>query len=224
MLPSGNSRWLAIAVTLACFALVVSTVAVAQTDDVLQVTYFSNANTPIAGTAAEREQVVRIINPGAYAPSFPPANICAMIYVFNNDQELQECCGCLISPDGLLELRVNRDLTSNTFTGIAPVNGDIKVVSALPNDFFGGVPCDPTGGGILANGTYALNIQATPDLRGWASHLQTDTHITEDELQPATLSNTELYSLQEECSGIVNVGSGFGICGRGVFNSSEVCN
>ena len=217
MLPSGNSRWLAIAVTLACLVLVVSTVAVAQQDDVLHVTYFStNAPAP--------DEAVRIINPGAYAPSYPPANLCAMVYVFNNDQELQECCGCLISPDGLLELGVYKNLTSNTFTGIRPTNGDIKVVSALPNDFFGGVPCDPTGGGILPNGSYALNIQATPDIRGWATHLQADARVTEDELQPATLSATELYSLQEECYGIANVGSGFGICGEGVVNSSEICN
>lgn len=217
MLASGNSRWLAIAVTLACLVLVVSTVAVAQGDDQLHVTYFSNN-----GGALDQE--VRIINPGAYAPSYPPSNLCAMIYVFNNDQELQECCGCLISPDGLLELSVNKNLTSNTFTGIKPANGDIKFVSALPNDFFGGVPCDPTGGGILPNGGYALNILATPDIRGWSTHVQTDGAITEDELQPATLSEGELDSLQEECYGIASVGSGFGICAEGVANSSEICN
>ncbi|HZW94965.1 MAG TPA: hypothetical protein VFF64_18600 [Candidatus Eremiobacteraceae bacterium] len=217
MLASGNSRWLAIAVTLACLVLVVSTVAVAQGDDLLHVTYFSNNG----GTL---DQEVRVINPGAYAPSYPPSNLCAMIYVFNNDQELQECCGCLISPDGLLELSVNRNLTSNTFTGIKPANGDIKVVSALPNDFFGGVPCDPTGGGILPNGGYALNIFATPDIRGWSTHVQTDGRITEDELQPATLSEGEIDSLQEECYGIASVGSGFGICAEGVANSSEICN
>jgi hypothetical protein len=217
MLASGNSRWLAIAVTLACLVLVVSTVAVAQQSDALHITYYSNN-----GGALDQE--VRIINPGAYAPSYPPSNLCAMVYVFNNDQELQECCGCLISPDGLLELSVNKNLTSNTFTGIKPANGDIKVVSALPNDFFGGVPCDPTGGGILPNGSYALNIAATPDIRGWSTHVQTDGALTEDELQPATLSAAELYSLQEECYGIASVGSGFGICAEGVANSSEICN
>jgi hypothetical protein len=217
MLASGNSRWLAIAVTLACLVLLVSTVAVAQTDDVLQVTYFSN-------NGGTRDGEVRVINPGAYAPYFPPSNLCAMVYVFNNDQELQECCGCLISPDGLLELSIKNNLTNNTFTGVRPTNGDIKVVSALPNDFFGGVPCDPTGGGIQGNTAYALNIVPTADLRGWATHVQADNNITEDELQPATLSAAELNSLQEECYGIANVGSGFGICARGVVNSSEICN
>jgi hypothetical protein len=216
MLPTRNSKWLASAFIFAAFLLLVSIVAAAQTQDVFQVTYFSNANSTTG------DQNVRVINPGAYAPSFPPGDLCAMIYVFDNDQELQECCGCLISPDGLLELSINLDLTSNTFTGIKPQNGDIKIISALPNDFFGSAPCDPTGGGILPNGTYARNILPTPDLRGWATHIQTDGNITEDELQQATLSPFELYSLQEQCYGIANTGSFHGVCG-GPFNSSEIC-
>jgi hypothetical protein len=221
MLPTRFSKGLASALTFACFPLLVSIVAAAQTQDVFQVTYFSNANSTIGATAGN-DQEVRVINPGAYAPSFPPSDLCAMIYVFDNDQELQECCGCLISPDGLLELSINIDLTSNPFTGTKPPNGDIKIISALPNDLFGSAPCDPTGGGILPNGTYARNILPTPDLRGWATHIQTDGNITEDELQQATLSPFELYSLQEQCYGIANTGSFHGVCG-GPFNSSEIC-
>jgi hypothetical protein len=149
-----------------------------------------------------------------------------MIYVFDNFQELKECCGCLITPDGLLELSVNRDLTSNPFNGIKPTNGDIKIVSATATaTAFLGVPCDPTGGGRLSNGSFALNITPIPDLRAWSTHFQSDGHTTEDEFQDATLSSAELDSLQEECFGIVTVGSlRAGICAEGVSTSSEICN
>ena len=226
MLQIGNFRLLAIAVALACLVSIASAVAVAQSTepaDVFQVNYFSNANST-TGPTAGRDQEVRVINPGAFAPSYPPSSLCAMIYVFDNKQELKECCGCMISSDGLLELSVNRNLTSNPFNGVKPTDGDIKIVSALANDFFSGVECDPTGGGKTPSGTYALNIVPTPDLRAWSSHLQTGGFTTEDEFQDATLSSGELKSLQEECYGIANVGSGFGICAQGVANSSEVCN
>src|ERR1700737_578666 len=220
MLRITNSRWLAIAATLACLFSVAS-VALAQSTeppDTFQVNYFSNAN-----NRGGFDQEVRVINPGAYAPFFPPQDLCAMIYVFDDFQELKECCGCRISPDGLLQLSVNRDLTADPFNGIKPINGDIKIVSALENDNFGGVPCDPTGGGKFPNGTYALNIVPVPDLRAWSTHFQKDRKTTEDEFQDATLSSAELNRLQEECYGVVTVGSGHGIC-KSIPTSSETCN
>lgn len=207
------------AITVTCLVLAVGTGWAQSRADTFQVNYFSNAN-----NTRGVDQTVRVINPGADAPSFPPSNLCAMIYVFDNRQELKECCGCLISTDGLAELSLNKNLTSNPFDGIKPSNGDIKIISAAPNDNFGGVPCDPTGGGIGSTGQYALNLAPTPDLRAWGTHYQSDGNVTEDEFQNATLSTGELNSLQEECFGIANVGSGYGICGQGVANSSTVCN
>jgi len=220
MFRTPNSRWLAIAVVAAA-CLLTASVGWAQNPpaDTFQITYFSNANNT-AGT----DSWTRIINPGADAPSFPPASLCAMIYVFDNDQELKECCGCLISTDGLAELSLDKNLVSNPFNGSSPTDGDIKIISAAQNDTFGGVPCDPTGGGIGGNGKYVLNIAPTVDLRAFGTHVQNDGNLTEDEYQSATLSTGELDSLQEECYGIVSVGSGSGICGEGVGNSSTVCN
>jgi hypothetical protein len=220
MLQSRYSRWLA-TVMVAVTCLFTASVGWAQYQhgDTFQVNYFSNANNK-AGTDAE----VRIINPGVDAPSFPPSSLCAMIYVLDNKQELKECCGCLISTDGLAELSLDKNLVSNPFNGYSPTDGDIKIVSAAQNDNFGGVPCDPTGGGIGSNGKYVLNIAPTPDLRSWGTHVQNDGTVTEDDYQAATLSTGELASLQEECYGIVTVGSGAGICGEGVGNSSTVCN
>lgn len=220
MLRTPNFRWLVIT-TVAATCLLTASVGWAQKQpaDTFQTNYFSNAN-----NKAGIDQEVRIINPGADAPSYPPASLCAMIYVFDNLQELKECCGCLISTDGLAELSLDKNLISNPFDGRSPTDGDIKIVSAAQNDNFGGVACDPTGGGIGGNGQYVLNIAPTVDLRAWGTHVQKDSNLTEDEFQSATLSTGELDSLQEECWGIVSVGSGAGICGEGVGNSSAVCN
>ena len=220
MFKSRNFRWLVITIAAAACVLTASVVwAQAPPVDTFQVNYFSNAN-----NKAGIDQEVRIINPGADAPSFPPNSLCAMIYVFDNKQELKECCGCLISTDGLAELSLNKNLVSNPFDGRSPTDGDIKIVSATQNDNFGGVACDPTGGGIGNNGKYVLNIVPTVDLRAWSTHVQNDNNLTEDEFINSTLSTSELDSLQEECYGIVTVGSGAGICGEGVGNSSTVCN
>src|SRR5208283_336000 len=38
---------------------------------------------------------------------------CAMIYVFNTEQSLQACCGCPVTPDGLLTLDITTELAGN---------------------------------------------------------------------------------------------------------------
>jgi hypothetical protein len=228
-----TAKWLAIAVTLGCLVLVASGVAGAQSApalDTFSVNYFSGAS---PGSTTAPDQTVRIINPGADAPSFPPATLCAFIYVKDAYQELKECCGCLITPDGLLELSVNLNLTNNPYspwstTYPAPYpSGDIKIISGPSNltyddDGYLYPECDPTGGGRSSTGAYVLNIVPTPDLRAWGTHYQTDGDITETEFEQASLSISELDSLEEECQGIVSTGSGHGVC-SGPFTSSGYC-
>ena len=79
---------------------------------VMAVSYFSNANT--SGVA---DATVRLTNPGVTG-----GNVCAEIYVFDQDQQLSECCGCLVSPDGLQTLSVNTNLTANPLTGVRSTN------------------------------------------------------------------------------------------------------
>jgi hypothetical protein len=220
---SQRGRWLVLAVVATTCLLITNAAWAQQPADTFWVNYFSNNGTP------GLDQEVRIINPGAYAPTFPPSSLCAMIYVFDNKQEMKECCGCLISTNGLAELSVAKDLTNNSFAGGPPTDGDIKIVSATSNaSSSNGSPiCDPAGGGINAQGNYVLNIAPTPDLRAWGTHLPgyitADLHTTEDEFQDATLSTSELHSLQEECTGILAVGSGHGYCGLKASNSSFFC-
>src|ERR1039458_4770836 len=72
------------------------------------VTYFSNANTANAPDAT-----VRAVNDGD-----TETNLYASFYVFDDSEELTECCSCVITPDGLLSESVNNDLTHNPVTGI----------------------------------------------------------------------------------------------------------
>jgi hypothetical protein len=166
---------------------------VASAQDVFKVNYFSNN----AGSAPDA--TVRIDNPG-----LTYGNLCAMVYVFDADQQLTECCGCVETHNGLRTLSVRRDLTSNPLTGVISSNGVIKIVSAAVNNS----PCDPTS-----------NVKPTANLRAWVTHIQnavgTAWPITETESSDSTLGATELANLQAQCDFVNILGSGHGICSCG---------
>jgi len=178
---------------IALLVLVLGTGA-AMAQDVFRVNYFSNAN-----TAGAPDATVRIDNPG-----LTYGNLCAMVYVFDADQQLSECCGCVETHNGLRTLSVNANLTSNPLTGRKSTTGVIKVVSAAVNNS----PCDPTA-----------NVTPTANLRVWATHIQNKVGaaypITETESSDSTLGATELANLQAQCSFIGILGSGQGICSCG---------
>ena len=169
-----------------------SGIAMAQTD-VYKVNYFSNN----AGSAPDA--TVRIDNPG-----LTYGNLCAMVYVFDADQQLTECCGCVETHNGLRTLSVRRDLTSNPLTGVISSNGVIKIVSAAVNNS----PCDPTS-----------NVSPKANLRAWVTHIQnavgTAWPTTETESSDSTLGATELANLQAQCAFVNILGSGQGICSCG---------
>jgi hypothetical protein len=159
--------------------------------DTFKVNYFSSASGLAGGT-------VRITNVGTQigATASPAGNMCAMIYVFDPKQEMAECCGCLLTPDGLATLDVFVDLTSSPLTSTTLTTGDIKIVSST------GYPaCKPT------------DPRPAPGIRAWATHLQNNgSALTETEFSDSELSAKELYGLSARCAAILTDGSGFGIC------------
>ncbi len=168
---------------------VVSGTAVAQDNSTYAVTYYSNANTTGAPDAT-----VRVINDGDTG-----GTLCAAFYVFDDSQEMQECCSCPVTADGLISESVNRYLLANSLTSFVNHRGVIKVVSTTQNSGY----CDPTKGA------------ATAGIRGWATHIQRATSgyaITETELHDANLSAAELAGLQQFCSFEIVLGSGRGTC------------
>jgi len=161
---------------------------------VLAVSYFSNAHT--SGVA---DATVRLTNPGVTG-----ANLCAEIYVFDQSQQLSECCGCVVSPDGLRTLSVNTDLTGNPLTGATSTAGVVKIVSA---DASVNPSCNPTA------------IAPKASLVAWSTNIQKPSAsafaITETTFQLGALGDDELAALQNQCSFALTLGSGQGVCSCG---------
>jgi len=166
------------------------------------VTYFSNAN-----TSGAPDGTLRIINDGDQATTdsegVENGPLAADIYVFDDSQEMISCCFCYVSADGLLSESVNKQLTSNTFTGRGELTrGVIKVISAA---WVG----DPV-----------TSPEPTTGLRGWMTHIQATANIpekgpwfvTEDALADSNLGATELANLGYLCSYGYTIGSGYGRC------------
>jgi len=173
-------------------------------EDFFKINYFSNN-----GVAGAPDATVRIDNPGSPVivsvgggeGEGGAINLCAMIYVFDNDQQLTECCGCLVTPDGLRTLSVTHDLTSNPLTGVVSKNGVILLASTLVND----APCDPT----------AESLEVATTLRAWGTHIQnkvgTAYPITETPFSNINLTEASGI-IVEECAFAHSLGSGKGVC------------
>ena len=186
-------KTLSIAAAVFGFAALLSAQTAAPGPDTFKVGYFSYANTPGAP-----DGTVRMTNVGTNISTPGTGNLCALIYVFEPDQQLAECCGCLITPDGLLTLSIDTNLASNPLTPVILNTGAIKVVSAGA-----GAGCNPAKPTPL------------PGIRAWGTHIQNTGvgyAVTETEFSDSTLSTGELNLLKNRCGSIQNNGSSFGIC------------
>jgi hypothetical protein len=185
------------------------------------------------------DALLRIVNDGSgglisvigtSAPAGPAAtvsaDVCANIYVFNDVQELQECCSCPLTPNSLLTFSVINDLTSNPLNPKGNLSaGVIKIVSSA-----GDVPhCNNAPGAVTA-ASFSDNFLA-PGLHGWISHTQTIasnqatftppygfvTSTSVARMEPAVLGADELGTeLQAGCAAINSAdkaaGQSTGIC------------
>jgi len=124
-----------------------------------------------------------------------------MLYVFDESQELTECCGCIVTDSGLRTLSLLGDLTNNAVTGTRPKAGVIKLV---PSDITQNPTCDP--GSLTPTGV----------VLGWGSNIQTLTdntvQATETKFETAALSDGETSSLVNDCNFARHLGSGKGVC------------
>jgi len=155
------------------------------------------------------DSVLNLTNDGgSILPGTPPTgDLCANIYVFDPDEELIECCSCLVSPNGLKSLSVRHDLISNTLTSRVPNAVVIKLLASKPTGT--GESCNPASPapqslapGMHAWGTTIRALPTTPVTYG----------VTEGEFTPASLSPGELTKLTGTCGFIQGSGSGRGVC------------
>jgi hypothetical protein len=161
----------------------------------LIVDYYAGAGnavfpTPFAGT-------LRLDNPGSTGgTSSGGGDLWALIYVFDADQQLVECCGCRLTPDGLRTLDVNHDLVSNPNNGLFSLSGTgvIKVASSTNRD--------PGVSPIVFKGT----------ILGWGTHENWKGYVTETNSQKVSVSQAEADRLALVCSIIESNSSGAGRC------------
>jgi len=137
--------------------------AMAQGDNsVYFVTYYSN------NVTAAPDATVRVVNDGA-----TESTLYADFFVFDDSEELTQCCSCPVTPDGLLSESVRKELTAFPLRNIVNTRGVIKMISS--STFFG-----------------APSFTAetpTPGLRAWATHIQSVANKTPN--GPAPYTQTE---------------------------------
>jgi hypothetical protein len=158
------------------------------------VTYFTG------GGSASLDQI-RVVNQSG-------AQLCALYYVFDANQELSECCGCEVSNDGETTTAL-AELTDNPGNGVVATDGSILLVSSVdpdPNDAdffdssFGPTACDPA------------SPKPAPQLLAWSTHAQVAGEITEEEFTQITLTRANLSNAAKLCGFLEVNGSGPGIC------------
>jgi hypothetical protein len=71
----------------------------------------------LCNTEGAGDNIIRLVNPnGAANANLAGAKaetVCAMVYVFDDDQEMGECCGCPVTSAQLATFSVEKNLTSN---------------------------------------------------------------------------------------------------------------
>jgi hypothetical protein len=187
-----------------------SVVAAGPNTSTFNVGYFDVAEPALDNGTGVGDNIVHLINPTA-----ANGTLCAMIYVFDDDEEPGECCGCPLSPNKLLTLSVRNQLTANwEVNGNDFDNGVIKIVSAVPN---GG-----TSPAALAGCDPSIPYVQTPDLVGTIVKPQTIsndvtvTSLTENNMfEEGAPDVTEAALLINECAFFVAHGTGKGLCNCG---------
>jgi hypothetical protein len=201
---------LGIGVSLVLATILLAGSALAQGDkSVYFTTFYANAN--IAGAP---DSTLRLINDGDKSNSevegVPNGNLWASIYVFDDSRELQECCSCAVSADGLLSESVNKELLANTLTGKVNHAGVIVVISSSTKGPTNNTPAP----GLHGSATYniATTVQTTASKNVVVSNAVNQYLILEHPLADSNLTSSQQSELQNVCGYLITLGSGYGIC------------
>jgi len=191
--------------------------------------------------------LLRIVNTNDLVP-FQNGTLCAMIYVFDDVEEMQACCGCPVTPDGLRTMSVINNVTKNFGVNRGNLNaGVIDIISVAPNLLLSkpvplppqigtlgasGWACDPSGqfGPTVGGSQPALGSEILVDgLRAWITHTEGNSPVpassnlvkgvSVDEFQFAVGDETHGEDLANFCLFLINNGSGTGACSCGSGDS-----
>ncbi len=187
--------------------------------DTFQIRYTSNLNLG--------DSFINITNDGQSASAMvanatsSTGNICVGVYFFDPNEELQSCCACEVTPNGLISLSVKANNTNN-LTSELPNSEVVKLLawsatstSTATDTIFGpGSPINPTPGASVCNaaspGIFAVGMRAW----GTALHaVPSGFTVSETGFSRAMLSLSEYNRLTTSCSFNQYAGSGnYGQC------------
>jgi hypothetical protein len=196
-------------VSTALAALALSATAFAQPDrqvanqfpDTFQISYASNLSLV--------DSFVNLSNAGTQNGNDPSGNICVNVYAFDPTEWMLSCCSCLVTPDGLNSLSVQKDVISNSLSWGPTTSVVIRLLATVPTDA-AHTQCNPTLPNInnpnfLATGLAAWRTMLVPTVVGQYAAVETP-------FQPRPLSVSELQKLVLNCGVINTNGSGHGVC------------
>ncbi len=167
-------------------------------------------------------------------PTRANGNLCALIYVFDDDEDLGECCGCPLSPDKLLSLSVQRNLTANwALTPRENQSGVIDIISTSPSPASGNAqPCSSAAGCNDGCNPTGPQLVPTRELKGYILHNQLVPaeeaaraevlRIGPTEVPLADAGDAdpaELTFLPTQCAALIGNGSGTGVCDCGLVET-----
>ncbi len=180
----------------------------------------------LCNTEGAGDNIIRLVNPnGAANANLAGAKaetVCAMVYVFDDDQEMGECCGCPVTSAQLATFSVEKNLTSNWALrggeSAAHGSGAIAIVAAVPN-----AASTCTGqsgtchGGCDSTNVPGYSVTNASNLLGSLTHNQA---VAPHSLGISEIGffddgggdPTNLIYLQEQCGALVGNSSGGGIC------------
>ena len=178
------------------------------------VNYFIHAHT------LGPDDTMRVVDPSEWTESDNRVS-CVNVYVFDAQQELEECCSCPITPAGRLNFSLNKNLTQAPVTGGVLTTGTIKIVRTNLVDGItftsGAAPapiapiCNPGRRGGLA----VLGTVASDSLFAWITHdvnqFNSDQNAVEEaEFQSTREPGSDLTVLQDKCETTLNTGQAHG--------------
>ena len=175
--------------------------------------YFDFAEPTSDNGTGAGDNIVRIVNDTA-------KDMCALIYVFDDDEEMGECCGCVMSPNKLINLSVERDLTQSWREASQDQqSGVVYAFSSAPNNrlcvLSNGKPNFACNGGCDPSLGFQPPTTPIPHINGNITRVQRIGEvesITETDMTNNGDDDVQEHALASQCSNIVNHGSGLGIC------------
>ena len=129
--------------------------------------------------------------------------LCANVYIFDDSEELQECCSEFISPNGFCETELEDSLITNPANGVS-LFGREGVIELVASPFPFTFICD-AGSAYTAFGTIAAWATSAEDSGAGVA-------TTQEEFTEVPVDDANIAFMQTLCFFIEFNGSGIGQC------------